>query len=209
MHLSDDEVEHIVRRTRRTYDQYAEEYVTTTGRLEQFPGLDRELDRFFDALPSGLVLELGCGAGRDVEHLIRRGAAVIAGDLSERLLRVTRARCATSAAVQLNLLSLPFAATTFAGVWACASVLHVPRSRHVQAFLEMHRVLIPGGVVAISLKEGDAEDWMHGGRLPSPRWFSLRTPDSVVSELESVGFRCTRVLPSGRGAWFVVEAVRA
>lgn len=202
------DVREVVARTRVTYNRNADHYAMTTGRLAQFPGLDRELDRFLDALPPGRVLDLGCGAGRDTEYLVRRGATVISGDLSERLLAMTRARSAPAGAVQFDLMSLPFRDGAFAGVWACASVLHVPRLHHFGVFRGIHRVLVPGGLAAISLKEGDEEAWMTGGRLSSPRWFSLRRPDSVVRELREAGFAGADVHPSGRGTWFVVEATR-
>lgn len=198
----------IVTMTRAVYNRYAGEYAATTGRLDQFPGLEGELDRFLNALPDGPVLDLGCGAGRDSEHLARHGAVVVAGDLSEQLLLMARSRCAPLGAVQLDLMSLPFRAGGFAGVWACGSVVHVPREHHLHAFREISRVLGPGGIASISLKEGDHEGWMSGERLPAPRWFSLRTPESVTAELRGSGFAAVRVVPSGRGSWFVVEAVR-
>lgn len=201
-------IREVVARTRATYDQNADEYAMATGQLAQFPGLDLELDRFLGSLPAGPVLDLGCGAGRDTEYLGHRGATVIAGDLSERLLTMTRARCAPAGVVQFDLMSLPFRDGVFAGVWACASVLHLPRRHHVDAFREAHRVLLPGGLAAISLKEGDEEAWTTGGRLGSPRWFSLRQPGSVVGELREAGFVSTNVHPSGRGTWFIAEAVK-
>ncbi|PSL55527.1 methyltransferase family protein [Saccharothrix carnea] len=201
-------IREVVARTRATYNRNADEYATTTGRLAQFPGLDRELDRFLDALPAGPVLDLGCGAGRDTEYLVHRGVTVISGDLSERLLTMTRLRCAPAGVVQFDLTSLPFRDGVFAGVWACASVLHIPRRHHIEAFREVHRVLLPDGLAAISLKDGDEEAWMTGGRLSFPRWFSLRKPDSVVRELREAGFVRADVHPSGRGTWFIAEAMK-
>ncbi|WP_158634160.1 class I SAM-dependent methyltransferase [Amycolatopsis sp. WAC 04169] len=206
MHLNDAKLRALVSSTRRAYDENAAVYVRATGTLDLFPGLDHELDRFFDALPGSSVLDLGCGAGRDAEYLIGRGAAVMAADLSEELLRHTRSRCAVDGAVLCDLLALPIAAGVFDGVWACASIVHLPSEAHPRVFSEIHRVLAPGGVTAISLKEGEGEGWARSVRMPSPRWFSLRRPEAVVDELAAAGFVSARVLPSGRGSWFVVEA---
>ncbi|WP_410646121.1 class I SAM-dependent methyltransferase [Amycolatopsis sp. cmx-4-54] len=209
MHLNDAALRALVSRNRSAYDESAAAFIRTTDTLDKFPGLDRELDRFFEALRGALVLDLGCGAGRDSEYLIERGAAVVATDLSEKLLRHTRCRCAAFGAVQCDLLALPFGAGVFDGVWACASVLHLPSEVHPHVFSEIHRVLAPRGVTAISLKEGDGEGWTRSARMPSSRWFSLRRPEVVVAELAATGFVSVRVLPSGRGNWFVVEARKA
>ncbi|MEV6907789.1 class I SAM-dependent methyltransferase [Amycolatopsis sp. NPDC051071] len=209
MHLNGEDLSAHVSRTRRIYDEGVAEYTRTTDKLDDFPGLDRELDRFFEALPGELVLDLGCGAGRDAEYLIGRGAEVLAGDVSEEMLRYTRRRCAVFGSVQCDLLALPLASGVLDGVWACASVLHLPKVAHPVAFAEIHRVLVPGGVTAISLKAGESEGWVREGRMSSPRWFSLRRPEAVVDELSAVGFVSARVLPSGRTNWFIVEAVKA
>ena len=209
MHLNGEHVRAVVSSTRRVYDESAATYVRSTGTLDLFPGLDRELDRFLEALPGTAVLDLGCGSGRDAEYLIGRGATVVAVDLSEKLLRYARCRCALAGAVLCDLLALPLADGVFDGVWACASILHLPRETHLRAFSEIHRVLRPGGATAISLKEGDGEGWMRTTRMPSSRWFSLRRPEAVMDELTAAGFVSVRVAPSGRGDWFVVEATRA
>jgi len=209
VHLTDEELRALVASTRRTYEESAAIYIRTTDTLDKFPGLDRELDRFFAALPGGLVLDLGCGAGRDAEYLIEQGGDVVVSDVSPEMLRHTRGRCAVFGAVQCDLLALPLAGGVFDGVWACASVLHLPSTAHPDAFSEIHRVLAPGGVAAISLKAGTSEGWVRDDRMPSPRWFSLRRPEAVVEELVAAGFASARVLPSGRGTWFVVEAAKA
>ena len=198
----------IVPAIRGIYNDHADEYALATERMDQFPGLDLDLDRFAGSLTHGPVLDLGCGTGRDTDYLTRKGVGVIAGDLSERLLMRTSSRCSPAGVVQLDLLNLPFADAAFAGVWACASVLHVPSLDHPRSFAEIHRVLRPGGFTAISLKAGTGEGWEAGKRLACPRWFSLRTPDSVVTELEAAGFAFADVVHSPRSTWFIAEAFK-
>ncbi|MBN6034960.1 class I SAM-dependent methyltransferase [Amycolatopsis sp. 195334CR] len=209
MHLNLRGAAEIARATRHTYNEYADQFEQATRTLDQFPGLDLELDRFAAALPSGPVLDLGCGAGRDTEYLLGKGLAVISGDISERMLEKTRTRCAAAEIVQLNLLDLPFRDAVFAGVWACASVLHVPRDDHRRSFSELKRVLRPGGTAAISLQAGDYDGWKTGRRLPCERWFALRTSESVEADLLAVGFISTTTVYSSRGDWFVTEALKS
>ncbi|QFU85875.1 class I SAM-dependent methyltransferase [Amycolatopsis sp. YIM 10] len=209
MHLNPRSAAQIARVTRSTYNEYADEFARATKTLDQFPGLDLELDRFAAELPGGPVLDLGCGAGRDTEYLLGKGLVVISGDISERMLEMSRSRCATAGIVQLNLLDLPFRDAVFAGVWACASVLHVPRRDHRRSFSEMKRVLRPGGTAAISFQAGDHEDWKTGRRLPCERWFSLRTSESVEADLLAVGFASASSAHSSRDDWFVAEALKS
>lgn len=208
MHLNATTAARIVPAIRKIYNDHADQYALATAKMTQFPGLNLDLDRFTGSLPGGPVLDLGCGAGRDTDYLTRRGVNVVAGDLSERLLTMTRRRCWPTAVVQLDLLNLPFADAVFAGVWACASVLHIPSLDHPRSFNEINRVLRPGGVAAISLQAGTDEGWKIGKRLTCPRWFSSRTPDSVVDELDAAGFTSVGVVHSPRGTWFIAEAVK-
>lgn len=207
MHLADPHLTAITAATRQVYDENAVQYASTTAKLEYFPGLEEELERFRAVLPSGRVLDLGCGAGRDTRHLISRGREVISGDLSIELLKIAGSEAGTRL-VQLNLLALPFRDGTFAGVWASGSLLHIPSSAHPQAFSEIYRVLAFGGATAISLRDGELEGWRRGERMDRERWFTLRHPDQVAHEMASAGFTSVRWAYCGRRNWFIVEAVK-
>lgn len=207
MHLEDPCLAAITAATRRAYDENAAQYAGRTDEFESFPGLEDEVERFRAVLPEGRVLDLGCGAGRDTRHLISRGRDVISGDLSIELLRLTR-RWPNTRLVQLDLMSLPFRDGSFAGVWACGSLLHTPSAAHPRAFSEIYRVLAGCGATAISLRDGEGEGWRRGVRMDDERWFTLRRPDHVVQELASTGFTSIRWTHCGRGDWFIVEAVK-
>jgi SAM-dependent methyltransferase len=207
VHVEDPHLAAITAATRQVYDENAVEYASMTDRFDYFPGLEEELERFRAMLPSGPVLDLGCGAGRDTRHLVSRGHEVISGDLSIELLKITR-NVSESKLVQLDLLSLPFRESALAGVWASGCLLHTPSWAHPRAFGEIFRVLTNGGTTAISLREGDAEGWHRGERMDRDRWFTLRRPDHVAQELASVGFASISWTYCGRRNWFIVEAIK-
>ena len=97
------------------------------------------------------VLDLGCGHGMASVVLARRGADVVACDLSLGYVREAQAR-ADANGVLVPLLvcdgeRLPFADNTFDAVTCSHSFHHYPRQQCVVA--EMHRVLRPDGRLLI------------------------------------------------------------
>jgi SAM-dependent methyltransferase len=108
-----------------------------------------------------LLLDLGCGFGRHAFEGFRRGARVVACDLSAAELKDVRAtfeamRAAGegppqgfTATVNGNALSLPFADGTFDRVIASEVLEHIPDD--VQALGELTRVLRDGGTMAVTV----------------------------------------------------------
>ncbi len=93
---------------------------------------------------TAIVLDLGCGLGRQSQEMIRRGYRVTGVDVSERLLRY-----AAEAGVPVasgDALRLPFANETFDVVYTIGVLHHLPGSdSQLVACAEAQRVLKPGG----------------------------------------------------------------
>jgi SAM-dependent methyltransferase len=206
-----EEEEVITRRTVAAYDSQAEGYADLTWPFSSFPGLADELAAFDSAVPEGArQLDLGCGAGRDSNYLARRGRHVVAADLSEALLREAGRRLEPDAGrrvslVRLDLKTLPFCDGTFGGVWASGSFLHLPASSFGRALAESARVLMPGGMAAISMKRGNSQGWRRTTRMAGERWFTFVDPESFAATMRSAGFIAVSVAASRRGAWFVAS----
>jgi len=138
-------------------------------------------ERFLAHVPAGgAVLDAGCGSGRDALAFHRAGYAVSAFDGSARL-----------AALAARATGLPVAHMTFAemdwdaafdGVWACATLLHLPPADLPGALASIRRALKPGGAFFCSFKEGESRRFANG------RFFTDMTPPGLRSVLAEAGF---------------------
>ncbi len=152
---------------------------------------------------SGLVLELGCGAGALTRHLLDAGYQVIATDAAPAMLEL--AWSALGGEADLRRLRLPDDPLPAAD--AIVSVGHVisylPGAAAVdRALVAMAGALRPGGVLAIDvcdLEYGEIRAAEGNIGRTGPDWaviagFSRPAPDRVVRDI-------TTFVPDGHGAW--------
>lgn len=203
----------ITRETCGCYDANANSYGEASEGYDRFPGLRAEVVEFAQLAPRRLpVLDLGCGGGRDARLLASLGRTVIAGDYAPAMLEWARGRSRdegrTLGFLRLNALALPLRDASVAGVWASGSLLHIPSAEMERALAEVHRVLAPTGLAAISMRIGDDEGWKEGGSLDGRRWFTFVDPDAFTGCLEAAGFADVRIRFAGREGWFVAVGTR-
>jgi len=177
--------QHPTRETIETYDRSVEFF----RHVWSSASMGDKLTRFQLALRPGAerVFDAGCGSGRDMYWLLEHGLQVVGGDLSAGLLDVASQHAQGGRFVRLDLRRLPFATTSFAGVWACASLLHLRRPEVTSALHELTRVLRPGGTLFLGMKEGAGERWTDtgGGR----RFFTYYGAGELQALLETCGFK--------------------
>ena len=126
------------------------------------PGMDVDRARFLAHVSSGgAVLDAGCGAGRDALAFRQAGYVVSAFDGSAELARIASAN--TGLAVRHMTFAEMDLDAAFDGVWACATLLHLPRVDLPAAFDRIARALRPGGAFYASFKEG-TDDRLANGR---------------------------------------------
>lgn len=167
---------------KRTLDYYRANAARYAAEVASYE-MDRSLDDFTGHLSEGdVVLDVGCGSGRDLTALKRRGFAVIGVEIVDELAEIAR-RSSNSKVVTADLRNMPFNQCSFDGVWASAALLHLPRRELTVALREIGRVLKPAGVFFLSLKEGRGEITDDRGRK-----FTLFQEEELVSQLKSNGF---------------------
>lgn len=135
-----------------------------------------------------LVLDLGCGPGRDTLAFTEAGYSTIGADLSAGMLAEARERVPGGKFVQTNMLALPFATGTFGGIWACASFLHLPKRNSIAALTEMARVLSPGGALFLGVKRGKGESWRENRDNNLRFFFAYYLPSEIWNLVMDAGF---------------------
>ena len=174
------------------YAQVAPRYAQVNAAMP--PALQRAAEQFLAELnasarePHPRILDLGCGAGRDLAWLEAHEANGIGLDLSRSMLEQAR-RVTAAALVQGDMSRLPFADGCFRGVWCSAALLHLPKAMAPAALAEFRRVLQPGGLCFIAVKHGTGEGWeAESYGLPAPRFFACYLPEELARLLTDAGF---------------------
>lgn len=143
--------------TRATYDTVARRYADEIATELDDKPFDREfLDRFAERVAGqGHVVELGAGPGHVAAYLMHRGVDVSALDLSSAMVDEAKRLFPGLQAVVGDMLDLPYADGSLAGVVSFYSIIHFDDPQLETCFGEMARVLEPGGLAALAFHVGD------------------------------------------------------
>jgi SAM-dependent methyltransferase len=134
------------------YNQFADEFAQATLHVD----METLYQPFLAELPeSALILDLGCGSGRDTLAFKNKGYQVDAIDYSEVL--VERATQLTGSAIQQQSFYEIDIHDVYDGVWACASLLHCDRNRLPDVLKRIHSALRCGGICYMSFKYGTTD----------------------------------------------------
>jgi SAM-dependent methyltransferase len=135
---------------------------------------DMEFNRkkFLQRLPDhGKILDFGCGSGRDAKVFLNLGYEVEAADGCRELCEMA-AEYTGIVVRQMDFMELDVR-EKYDGIWACASVLHLPYEEIKAVMEKMAEALKENGVFYVSFKYGEFEGWRNG------RYFTDMTEDGV------------------------------
>ena len=131
--------------------------------IENTQNVDMHLaqDKFLHLLNEGaVILDFGCGSGRDTKYFLDQGYQVTATDGSAELCRL--ASVFTGIEVQEMLFQELDDINTYGGIWACSSILHLPKNELLLVIRKMCNALKDTGVIYTSFKYGDFEGVRNG-----------------------------------------------
>jgi len=122
--------------------------------------VSQNIESFLQALPNKTldILDFGCGPGRDLHTFKSLGHRPVGVEGSKELcqLAIKHSGCQVR---QQSFLQLELDDNSFDGIFANASLFHIPSQELPKVLSKLHRVLRPEGVLFASNPRGNAEGW--------------------------------------------------
>ncbi len=163
------------------YNQNASAFFAQTAHADMSEGQQR----FLKHMPTGgRILDAGCGSGRDAKAFASKGYEVEAFDASAEMVQLAT-----------EFTGLPVRRLTFDqmnwiehfdGIWASASLLHVPRAELPYVAQRFQRALKQGGAWYVSFKHGTEEREKDGRRFTDMTETMLREDLIASTSLEII-----------------------
>lgn len=139
------------------YKEHAKEFINDTFECDM-----SEQYRFFEKhlKEKGTILDLGFGSGRDSLYFLNKGYEVFAIDPEEEFVRHGK-ELGIKNVYQMKAENINFI-NKFDGIWACASLLHVPSKSLKEVFEKCAISLKSNGIIYASFKYGNYEGERNG-----------------------------------------------
>ena len=179
------DVHEITSRTLAYYEQHAAEFRAGTRDHDVSQNIAALL-RHIEGLPPFTILDFGCGPGRDLKTLAKLGHTAIGLDGAAEFAAMARTTSACEV-WQQDFLRLDLPSNRFDGIFANASLFHVPSQELPRVLRELYAALKPAGVLFSSNPRGENEEDWNGERYGAyhnlESWRRYLT-DACFTELE-------------------------
>jgi len=145
-------------RTMESYDKHSKYHTRRFGKL--FDAYKRkEFGKFLELVPKGArVLDLGCGGGDHAAYFSENGLDMKCVDLSEGMIRLARKKGLDAEIMDIE--DLKFEDSSFDGVWAVTSLLHLEREIIPGVVKKLSKILVRRGLLYTCVKEGKGEEFL-------------------------------------------------
>lgn len=176
--------------TRDSYNVYAYDFSSFSS---TFRGKKQEwIDHFASQLEKdSRVLDIGCGAGGDAVYLSKTGLNITGIDFSAKLIDIAKKNLPSGNFLVVDFEDLSFEKDSFDGIWAMASLLHVPKQNLPAVLKKIYMVLDPSGLFFSSFRVGNEEKFTieQRGNARLKRFYSYYQPEEIKKMLQEAGFK--------------------
>jgi SAM-dependent methyltransferase len=170
------------------------------------------LRRLLPLLPKqARLLDLGCGAGQDARHLHKEGYGVVGLDRTGALLAFARRQASIVPLILADMRRLPLHRGSVDGIWAAASMIHLPKAAVRVLLVDLLDVIQPGGVLATTVAHGLKSRILRRGWIPG-RFFARWTKGELDRTVQAAGWQVIEIIvvtgQGRKGRWINVIAQR-
>jgi len=173
--LSDEELAQTSSITLSHYNQHAASFWAGTRDHDVSQNRQALLQNLHGAEPFR-ILDFGCGPGRDLKIFRDLGHEAIGLEGAERFVELARSYSGSEVWLQ-DFLRLELPAGFFDGIFANASLFHIPSQEMPRVLKHLRAALKPRGVLFSSNPRGENEEGWSGQRYGCyydwPRWCGL------------------------------------
>jgi SAM-dependent methyltransferase len=178
------------------YEEHAEEFAANTLGAD----MASIRSRFLAYLPTGcMILDFGCGTGRDSKAFLDLGYDVTAIDGSEALCKIAQALTGLSVRCLDFRRYTPANDEIYEGIWACASLLHLQKGELLPVMKVLSQALKPEGAFYVSFKYGTFEGERNGRHFTDFTLEEFREFIKSIPELSVAEYWVTGDVRPGRG----------
>lgn len=164
------------------YETHSEDFIASTQNVDFSKTQEKFLSYLYDEKRSGnadtLILDFGCGSGRDTKYFLSKGFKVDAADGSEKMCEAA-SKLAGIKVKKLNFLDFSESGK-YDGIWACSSILHLTKKDLKPVLQKIFAALKPNGVFYTSFKYGNFEGFRNG------RYFTDLTEESFSQLIDEL-----------------------
>jgi SAM-dependent methyltransferase len=175
--MNAERLRHISEMTLAHYDRLAKTFWESTRDHDVTQNYAALLDAI-EGGPPYSILDLGCGPGRDLRYFRLLGHKAVGLDGSKEFVDMARSYSGCEVLHQ-DFLAMTLPERHFDGVFANASLFHVPSEELPRVLLELSRTLKPRGVLFCSNPRGKNEEGFRDDRYSC--FFDLDTWRNYVS----------------------------
>lgn len=193
-------MENIAGLTLNHYNQRAEDFWTGTRGHDVSQNIEALL-RHIEGEPPFTILDFGCGPGRDLKTFAESGHVAVGLEGAGRFAAMAR-EFSGCAVWRQDFLKLDLPPGHFDGVFANASLFHVPSQELPRVLGELRACLKPGGVLFSSNPRGNDEEGWNRGRYGA--YYRIETWRGFLAEagfVELAHYYRPTGLPREQQAW--------
>ncbi|MFP6655022.1 MAG: methyltransferase domain-containing protein [Myxococcota bacterium] len=155
-------LESVSSRTIDHYESRAETFREGTADHDVSENIEALLSELGGAGPHR-ILDFGCGPGRDLAAFRDLGHRPVGLDGTSAFVEMAREQSGVEV-IRQNFLALDLPAESFDGIFANASLFHVPSHELTRVLEDLRRALRPGGILFSSNPRGDNREGWNGER---------------------------------------------